>query len=60
MQQPTADQVFAIRERGEPVWKALVSGNVAAACWPDKGSALAGMRTEQRRQARRAATAAIA
>jgi hypothetical protein len=42
------DQVFQIRDG---VWWCIVAGRVLGN-WPDKGSALAGMRTEQRRAAR--------
>lgn len=44
------DHVFTIRQHGEQVWKAIVNGSVVNADWPDKGSALAGLVTEQRRQ----------
>ncbi len=48
------DQVFTIRENGEPVWLAVCSGRVVAASWHDKGSAEAGLRTEQCRSAKAA------
>ena len=47
----TPDQVFTIRENGEQVWLAVCNGRVVAASWPDKGSAEAGLQTEQRRRA---------
>lgn len=45
------DQVFCIWDGdGNPVWKIAVNGKIVAAEWRDKGSALAGMKTEQQRQ----------
>lgn len=45
------DQVFCIRdEAGEPEWRAIVNGELVHASWLDRGAALAGMQTEQRRQ----------
>jgi len=47
------DQVFNLHGS----WQAIVGGHIVGADWPDKGSALAGMQVEQRRQAARAAKA---
>lgn len=44
------DQVFCLRgDNNEPVWFAMVNGQVIAATWRDRGAALAGLQTEQRR-----------
>lgn len=51
------DQVFCISVNGEAVYKIMVAGRVIAAEWPDKGSAKAGLATEQRRAAKKAVAA---
>lgn len=47
------DQVICLRQpKGqEPEFLVVVSGKVLSHVWPDKGSALAGLATEQRRLA---------
>lgn len=49
------DQVICMRQpKGqEPEFMVVVGGKVLPHVWPDKGSALAGLATEQRRLAKR-------
>lgn len=47
------DQVFPMRIGNEIVWKVIISGKIVSADWLDKGSALAGLQVEKRRQMRR-------
>lgn len=50
----TKDHVFCLRGHKDVIeWYAMVNGRVVGATWPDKGSALAGMQTEQRRNGKR-------
>ena len=44
------DQVFFLHGS----WMAMVNGKLIVTEWPNKGSALAGMQVEQRRQQKRA------
>lgn len=51
-----ADQVFPMRDaNGNAEWRAIVDGELIAAAWHDKGSALAGLQVEQRRNRNRSA-----
>lgn len=50
----TRDHVFCLRGHKDVIeWYALVNGRVVGATWPDKGSAITGMQTEQRRSNRK-------
>lgn len=44
------DQVFCLHIGGQPVWKAIVDGQIVPAEWNCKGAAEAGINVERRRQ----------
>jgi hypothetical protein len=50
------DHVFCLNDGGEPVWKAIMDGQVLPIEWNSKGAAQAGLKVEQDRKEKKNST----